>query len=520
MRLLALLTFGVSALILAPMFSPSHAAVESWTSRCSGLSKLSIPGLKVIESRIVPAGVAPAARYEPPVQLPEHCLLRGSFGTRTGVGGRTFEIRFELRMPAWNGRFLFEGGGDMDGVDWPAYGSLFGWLSPNALERGFAVVRTNSGHDSPNDNSLDGTWALDQQARIDYGFHALDRVTVTAKQIVAAYYGRPAQRSYFIGCSNGGRQAMLVGQRYPTYFDGVVAGNAAFNVTRIAPRLVWNTGVLSRIAKPGIGAFTEADMTLVANAVVKRCDALDGLADGMIQDLAACRFDVAELRCKEQKTASCLSAEQVTTYRQIIEGPKDSQGRPYYQRIPYDSGAGPWSGPDAANPTAGGLFMETLRYHSMTPPNLKLDAREVEFPAILEAVQGTAQINDAEATMLSTFASHGKLLIYHGSSDYGLSSFEIAHWYDQVKAANGPRTQDWARLFLVPGMQHCSGGHATDDFDPLIAIQNWVEKGEAPDRIIATGKTLPGVSRPLCPWPKVARYTGGDPNNADSFRCQ
>ena len=515
-------TLGIGVLVV--VFSTSPVAAQADNQRCAAMAQLSGNGFKVLEARSVKAGLMPAFVYDPATRVPDHCLVRGSFGKRVGVSGRTFEIRFELRMPDnWNGRFLFEGGANMDGVDWPAYGTLFGRETPSALERGFAVVRTNSGHTSPNNDSTDGTWALDQQARIDYAFHALDLVTVKAKQLVSAYYGHPAKRSYFMGCSNGGRQALLAAERYPTYFDGIVAGNAAFNLIRISPRLVWNKAVLSRIAKPKVGAFSRQDVKLVADAVVKKCDALDGLADGLIQDISACQreFDVGELTCKSKKNASCLTPEQVKTYRELIEGPKDPQGRPYYLPLPYNSGpALMWSGSKAADSRSSDLFTTTIRYLSTTPPDPTLDARDVKFPDIFKSIQGPASMMDAEATMLNSFASHGKFIIYHGSSDYALSSFAIAHWYNELAKANPQPTQDWARLFLVPGMGHCDGGHATDDFDPLAAIVNWVERGKAPNRIVATGKSMPGISRPLCPWPKVARYNGGNSKRASSFECR
>ncbi|MBB4614177.1 tannase/feruloyl esterase family alpha/beta hydrolase [Novosphingobium taihuense] len=499
-----------------------HSETGAPAGACANLKRLGTDDLRVLEAHDVQAGAAPAFYGEnDDLKMPDHCLMRGSFGERKGVGGRTFETRFELRMPArWNGRFVFEGGGNMDGVDWPAHGTLFGRLSPSALERGFAVVRTNGGHVSPGNNSTDGTWALDQQARIDYGFVALDRVAIAAKRIVAEYYGRPAERSYFVGCSNGGRQAMLVTQKFPSYFDGVVAGNAAFNLIRIAPRLTWTTAQLHKISRPGIGAFTKADLNLVAKEAVRQCDRLDGLADGLIQDMAACKIDPAVLQCKQGKVATCLSAVQVTTLKRIMAGPLDAQGKPYYAPLPYGSTPPYWAGEQAADPVAPSLFMDTMRYFATTPANPGLDARQVQFPGVFQSLVSTSEIVDAEGTMLNSFAPQSKLIIYHGTGDYALSAFELTRWYDRLGQDTGGHTQDWARLFLVPGMMHCGGGKATDEFDPLAAIQSWVEEGKAPDRIIATGKELPGISRPLCPWPKVARYRGGNPASAESFDCR
>jgi feruloyl esterase len=511
---------------------------RSCASLATLTSELASDGLLVKDSHIVSAGRVPESEklYEPSELLPEHCLLHGSFGSRVGVGGRSYELRFELRMPTnWNGRFLFEGGGDLDGVDWPAYGSLFGRLSPTALARGFAVVRTNSGHTSPTGSSSDATFAVDQQARIDYGFSALDRVTLEAKKIVDIYYGRQPAHSYFVGCSNGGRQAMEVTERFPLYFDGVVSGDPSFDISHLAPWMVQNVKVLSRIApKDANGhpilskAFSDTDLKLVLNTVMKQCDALDGLKDGMINDMAGCHFDPGILTCRGPKTPSCLTQDQVTAMSEVMQGPLDEAGRPIYRSFPYDAGfAQGWrvihlgtSATAVSNSFEATMGLVTLQYHSLTPPDPRLDPLTFSFPQALARVEQTAAMNDADWTFLDTFAAHGKLILYQGMSDYGLSANQLAAWYDRLHTDTGGHTEDWARLFLVPGMGHCDGGPSTDQFDPLAAIVSWVEHGKAPDRIIATGKHFPGESRPLCPWPKVARYVGGDTHEAQSFACR
>lgn len=524
------LAFGPAARAATP--------VRSCASLATLASDLGSDGLIVKDTRIVSAGRVPGSEtlYQPPELLPEHCLFRGSFGSRVGVGGRRYELQFELRMPTdWNGRFLFEGGGDLDGVDWPAYGSLFGRLTPPALARGFAVVRTNSGHMSPTGSSTDATFALDQQARIDYGFNALDRVTLEAKKIVGIYYGRAPARAYFVGCSNGGRQAMEVAERFPGYFDGIVAGDPSFDISHVAPWMVWNIQVLSRIAPKDSGghpilskAYSDSDLRLVVHAVLQQCDALDGVKDGMINDMAGCHFDPAVLTCRGPKTPSCLTKDQVTAMREVMQGPLDGAGKPIYRSFPYDTGfAGGWRAIHlGASPTALANGMEstmglaTLAYHSLTPPDPGLDPLTFSFPQALARIEQTAAMNDADWTFLNTYAAHGKLILYQGMSDYGLSADQLAAWYERLHTDTGGHTQDWARLFLVPGMGHCDGGPATDQFDPLTAIVSWVEHGKAPDRIIATGKHFPGESRPLCPWPKVARYVGGDSRKAQSFACR
>jgi hypothetical protein len=406
-------------------------------------------------------------------------------------------------------------------------------IRPPALARGFAVAGTDGGHRSP--SMTDPHFGLDQQARIDYAYNAVDKTTLVAKALIAQFYGRAPQHSYFVGCSNGGRQALIVAQRMPLEFDGVVAGDPTMRLAWTNVDQVWNEIVLARAAPqdsqghPIVSqALSAADLKLVSAAVVKQCDAYDGLADGMINDYPACHFDPAVLTCKGQETASCLAPKQVTALQQLMAGPHDSRGHALYAAFPYDSGiADPafqhmhfGTSPTAVNNSADALLgFGSLKYYAMTPPDPQFDPMHFDFDRDTVRVLETSKLNDADAAYLQSFASHGKLILYHGLSDQGLSPLDTAAWYDRLHGTTGGRTQDWARLFLVPGMTHCGGGSATDEFDMLTSIQSWVEDGHAPDRIIAQGKAFPGVTRPLCPYPQIARYTGGDPKSEQSFSC-
>lgn len=441
---------------------------------------------------------------------------------------------FELRMPTtWNGRFLFQGGGGLDGFVGPAYGTVTpqGSTAAPALARGFAVVSTDSGH-----QSFDASFAFDQQARLDFAYNALDKVTLEAKALIAAYYGRGPEHSYFMGCSNGGRHAMMAAQRLPLYFDGIIAGDPGFNLSHAAIGEAWDTAQFLKVApKDASGnsilsrAFTDADLKLVADAVLARCDDLDGLKDGMINNVRACRFDPAKLRCKKKGSTSCLSGPQVAALRAIFAGARDSHGRQLYAGWPYDAGiaspgwrqwklgTSPTAKADAANATLGA---SALALYFMTPPDPSLDVSHFDFDRDPARVEETSAINDAIGVMMSSFSSHGgKLLVFEGVSDPVFSANDIMAWYDRVHAAD-PEASTWARLFLVPGMTHCGGGPSTDDFDPLSAIVAWAEQGVAPDRLVASGRAFPGSSRPLCPYPKAARYDGGDAKDERSFRCE
>jgi hypothetical protein len=269
---------------------PAQNAASAFGPRCAALTGLSHPGVVIGEAESVPAGTtAPAGPGGPAVAsvLPEHCRVRGTIAPRVGQGGRTFGIGFELRLPAeWNGRFLFQGGGGMDGVVQPAVGTLANSSKGPALARGFAVVSTDAGHSG---SPVDASFGLDQQARIDYAYNALDKVTVEAKRLVEAFYGSAPRYSYMVGCSNGGRQALTLAQRMPLYYDGIVAGAPAMRFSGLAIGQVWNQRVVAGIApKDGEGrpilsrAFSDVDLRLVRDRVLARCDARDGLADGMI----------------------------------------------------------------------------------------------------------------------------------------------------------------------------------------------------------------------------------------------
>jgi hypothetical protein len=510
------------------------AVTDGAEARCGELRKLALSGLRVDDVRLVPAGPASVPAGAEPVDLPAHCLFQGTFEPRTGPQGERFGIGFELRLPlSWQGKLVFQGGGGLDGVLAPSYGTAAG-ARPPALARGFAVVSTDGGHRSG--SMIDAHFALDQQARIDYAYNAVDKTTLFAKLLIERFYGEAPRRSYFIGCSNGGRQAMVAAERMPLQFDGIVAGDPSFRLTRVNLDEVWNEIVAARAAprdvqgRPVLGSlFSESDLNLVAGAVLKKCDALDGLADGMINDYRACRFDPAVLTCKAAKSASCLTAKQVTALKEVMRGPRDSQGHALYASFPYDAGIGDpafrrmhFGTSDSAqtNSADATLGFDSLRYYSLTPPDPGFDPMKFDFDRDPARLAETAKINDADAVYMQSFAAHGKLILYHGLSDQGLSPLDTVAWYERARAHTSGPINEWARLFLVPGMTHCAGGPSTDRFDMLTVIDDWVEHGRAPERVVATGKAFAGVSRPLCPYPRVARYGGGDVKSEGSFVCK
>lgn len=525
---------AAASLALAAPLDAAFAQDAAPAVRCESLADFSSDRVVIETATLVPAGPGPSPRGEGP-PLPEHCLIQGMIDARVGADGENYGIGFEVRLPtAWNGRFLFQGGGGLDGVLSPALGAVADRSKPSALARGFAVASTDGGHRS--ESGVDGTWALDQQARVDYGYNALGQATLEAKAVVDRYYGTAPEHSYFMGCSNGGRQALTASQRFPLYFDGIVAGDPAIRFSRLVAAQAWNSQVPARIAprdeegRPILSrAFSDGDLQLVKTRLLERCDALDGLADGMINDFLACDFDPGELQCEAEKTDACLTEEQVVALRDLHEGPRNSRGEPLYGAFTYDTGIGgsAWRGmhlgdSESGEPNSGDLSIgaTAMRYLMLTPPDPEFDTLSFDFDRDMARIVETGELTDADATYLETFARHGKMIVYNGLSDQGMATGALTDWYERMVSDTGPAGAEAVRLFLIPGMTHCAGGEATDQFDMLDAIVAWVEEGRAPDRVIATGDAFPGVSRPLCPYPQIARYEGGDERDAGSFACR
>ena len=526
---------GLVALLGLATTGPARAADSPGRTACEALRTLSTADFEVDTAEWIGATHLPSGPPGATVAVPDHCLFRVVLGARPSpIQDLKFGTSIELRLPAaWNGRLLFQGGGGLDGVLNPALGNVSGY--PPALARGFAVVSNDGGHRGR--SNVDVRFGADQQARLDFAYQSVERSTREAKALLTRYYGRKPDYSYFVGCSTGGREAMLAAQRLPLEFDGVVAGNASYNLTRVVVNQVFSIQAITRIApKDATGrpemykAYSDSQLKGVADAVLRQCDALDGLRDGMINDFQACHFDPGTLVCGTRgapDARSCLSSAQAATLRKVQGGARDSRGIALYGSFPFDTGiAGPaWRamhlGTPKTEPANATLGRDTLRHYVLTPATPDFDPLKFDFDRDMARTTQTAAINDAVATLHDAFAGHGgKLIVYHGLSDQAMSTGVLVNWYEHVTPRTPAGPQDWARLFLVPGMTHCGGGQSTDQFDMVSAIQSWVEEKRAPDRVIASGRAFPGVTRPLCPYPEVARYQGGDTNDANSFACQ
>jgi acetyl esterase/lipase len=520
-------------------------------------SSLAISGLKVTSTDSVAAktdAAAPADNY------PAHCLVRGTLNDRTGVDGKPYAIGYEVRLPtAWNGKFFYQGGGGTDGIIVPALGSVLNSTQTNALTQGYAVATSDGGH---NTGQSDVGFGLDPQARKDYGYNAVGTLTPAAKQIVARTYGRNPDRSYFMGCSNGGRDAMVAAARFADQFDGLVAADPGFNLPKAAIAQQWDTQQFMSAAAPGQlpkDAFPQSTINLVASRILAKCDALDGVVDGMVNNRSACQsaFNLATdvPTCTAAPDGTCITAAQKSALQKIFDGAKNSGGSSLYANWPWDpgiAGAG-WrfwkldagfapvpfntiigasamgyvfsTPPDAPSLADGGLGYQ-LRF------NMDTDAPKIFQKTSVFDQSAMDFMTPPDATHLAALKSRGgKMIVYHGTGDPVFSPNDTMAWYDAVSAAD-KSAPDYTRLFLVPGMNHCTGGPATDRFNMLPVLEKWVEQGVAPESVTAAVNPAdPDVianrwpatrTRPLCAYPKQAVLKPGatDTESAGSFICQ
>jgi hypothetical protein len=503
-------------------------------------SAASLPATTVTPTYVPPGTKRPgnAATGDP---LGGHCTVTGAMNPRTGQDGKPYYIGFQLSLPdQWNGRFLYVGGGGNDGTLRDTTASpQAGIKSP--LAQGYAVVSTDAGHQG----TLAAGFGFDPQARTDHAYNAHDKTAQAAKALIAQRYGRGPDRSYFQGCSGGGRQGMMFSQRFPAYFDGIVATAPAMRVSSGATiAAMWNNIEFTKAApldgsgKPILAqAFSNADLNLVAGAVTAACDAADGAADGMVNNFRACTFNPAVLQCSGAKTDSCLSAPQVTALQRVFAGPRNSAGVSLYAGQPWDPGiaAGGWrawtlgtSGTATPNSAYNALMSDALRHEFFTPPDPGFDILAFNFdtdPARMEAFSAVYDTH-RDATLSAFKARGGKLLFVHGMADPIFSALDTQAYYERLATNNGglAAVQSFSRAFFVPGMNHCGGGPATDAFDSLQAVVDWVEKGQAPEVIAAaapaTSAYFPNRTRPLCPYPKFAKYKGsGSLEDAANFTC-
>jgi feruloyl esterase len=513
-------------MVLAGAAFAAGSAAEAGTLDCvKDKVAIRLPaGVEITGAVVVPpaaSGTVRPSASRPPiaVALPAYCRISGVINARVGAAGRTYGVRFELAMPDdWNGRLLFQGGGGTNGVINPPVGAQATGDRP-ALTRGFAVVSTDGGHKS--DRGFDSSFNADQQAALDFAQASVSTTTIVAKQIVAAHYGKAAHHSYIVGCSTGGREAMLAAERYPDLFDGVVSGAPAMRTgfSNIATSYI--TVTLNRAAAlDGQGRptplFSPADKALILNAMLADCDALDGLKDGVIAKFGACHFRPARIACKDGKQASCLSSAQVQALETAFLPPRDAAGAVIYPSFPWDTGI------VAEGPGIPGILTTGVP----TPLGPANTALAIDLDQRVQTVRsdGGQMLSDTSIwTNLSTFLDRGgKIIWYHGTSDPWFSPFDTQSYFERAAKTNGARWNSSARLYMVPGAGHCGGGANTfDQFDLLMPIVDWVEHGTAPAGVPAHRNLPVPADRPLCPWPTYPQYRGnGDAGRLESFECR
>ncbi|MGH8149760.1 MAG: tannase/feruloyl esterase family alpha/beta hydrolase [Steroidobacteraceae bacterium] len=512
---------AVSPLAGAQAFSDAKSALVDYSTAtrapartCVSLERFRSRDLREIRSE--PVGATASA--------PSFCRVTGVLAP---------EIAFEITLPdRWNGRFYMFGNGGLAGE---SLHSPFRIAQRDAaLRNGFAVAQTNTGHDARKEPG--GTFVLSNPEKaIDYAYRATNLTVVTAKAVVRRYYGIAVERSYWDSCSNGGRQGLIEAQRYPRDFDGILVGSPWIDQTGFTIGALWNQRAVGSVT------LSAGKLALLAKFVMAKCDAVDGLKDGLISDPRNCRFDARRdvpACAAGTDDDSCLTAAQAEAVMKVYSGPL-SHGKPLYpgymlgsEAVVPGRGGTPsvsgWIGTIVAgapgrDPADFDLADNIMRYLVFTPPRPGYDYRTFNFDRDAHLLARWGRTVNATDADLSAFRHRGgKLLMTDGWADPILQPLVGVRYYERAVARNGPDTPEFFRLFMVPGMGHCGGGIGTDRFDAMTALIDWVEKGRAPAVIQASRVVGNRVvrSRPLCPYPEVARYSGkGSINEATNFSC-
>ena len=512
---------------------------------CESLTRLTLPYTSITSSLIVAEGpfagaAGPGRGSAQPITVPAHCEVKGVIRP-----SKDSEIKFAVWLPpaaGWNGKYRQQGNGGWAGTI--PYAALI-----DPLRRGYAVAATDDGHEAA---GLGAAWAIGHPEKvIDFGYRSVHETSVQAKAIARAFYGREAGRSYFDGCSDGGREALMEAQRYPDDFSGILAGAPANNWSHLFTQFVWNEQ--AQLKTPG-SSIPPAKLPAIQRAVLAACDRVDGISDGLIEDPRACRFDPAVLTCTGADGSDCLTAAQVDTLKKIYAGPKNPRtGEPIFPGQPpgteaVQGGWAAWITPASPEASIQAGFGNSY-YGHVVFEDPKWDFRSLDFDrhvALGDAKAGPV-LNSTSPDLRSFRAAGGKLIQYHGWGDAAISALSSIDYYESVRAflskypdarSEASRgSEEFYRLFMVPGMGHCGGGAGPNRFgnggvstsadpehDIFLALERWVEQGVAPDRVAGAGTAADdpskSLTRPLCVYPRVARYQGsGDPNAAASFAC-
>jgi feruloyl esterase len=503
----------------AALFAGSLAALAA---DCGALARLSLPNTAIAAAQLEPAGSFQPPSGQPIPDLPAFCRVAGTIRPSADS-----DIQFEVWMPAegWTKKFQGVGNGGFAGAI--SYGGL-----AETVRKGYAGASTDTGHKG---SGRDAPWALNHPEKIiDFGHRAIHELTVKAKAIVTAYYGEAPARSYFNSCSNGGRQALMEAQRYPGDYDGIIAGAPANDWVH----LMANGANLTKTLLADPAAYIPAGkLPAIEAAALAACDLSDGVKDGVVENPGGCRFDTRVLLCQGSETDACLTAPQLKSLDLIYGGLRDKTGKTLLPGYPHSGeadrgGFGPWI--TGAEPGKSALYaFSTNFFKYMVHSDPSWDIKSFDTERDLKAAIKLAPILSATDPDLTEFHKRGgKLILYHGWCDAAIPAGSTINYYESVvKKMGAPRAAEFVRLFLMPGVQHCAGGAGPSDFgqggpaqsvphlNVSAALERWVEQGVAPEEIIARRQN-PLRTRPICAYPRTARYTGAGPtDDAASFVC-
>ena len=508
-----MLRLMIAAMIVVPtlgMPAPTAAAT------CERLSALSLPNATITAASSVTSGAftIPASTVVPNQAaagreisgLPPFCRVAATL-----TPSRDSDITIEVWMPLsdWNHRFLGVGNGGRSGAI--SYGAMV-----PALKAGYAVTSTDTGHQSAGN---DAAWAMGHpEKQIDFGYRAVHEMTVRAKAIVEAFYGAAPQHAYWNGCSSGGKQGLKEAQEFPEDYDGIVAGAPANAWTRLSTSMI---AVAQVAAAPG-GAIPETKYPLIHRAVLQQCDRLDGVEDGLLENPARCPFNPGVLQCKDGDSPTCLTGPQVATLKRAYAPTRSAGGGTVFPGLAMGGERG-WG----RLPQPFAIGESHYKYVVFADPAWDFRTFDVDRDlAKADAIDRTVGHLNATDPNLDAFRKRGgKIIQYHGWNDQQISPQNSIDYHETVVSRLGDRhdADEFYRLFMVPGMMHCRGGEgATDRFDALAAVAEWVEHGIAPSTINASSVKDGSVkrTRPLCPYPLVARWSGsGNPDEASTFAC-
>lgn len=527
-------TVTIAALLLAGSVSTALAKPDCTVD---ALNALHVPGVLVTQATATAAdGVQPA-----------HCAVQGTMVTR-GDRAPAGSARFALQLPdAWKQRFFFMGVGGNAGTLTPSVNATD---RLSALGKGYATIVQDSGHAG---NGTDAGWLKtpdgkrDTAKMVDFLYRAAHSVTITGKQFAKAYYAAPVQHAYFDGCSTGGRMAMMEAERYPSDFDGIIAGDPAMDYRSTLLRFAVQKAALSSPA----AYLPQATLAMVDRIVTAKCDAIDGATDGLVQNPWACKVKPTDLICRNGATADCLSPEQAQVLQTYTSPLHDRHGHVLYPgwaltNLSGPRGAGYWNTGDTAPnlqtpeapwgndpndaPRGWSFARQALSFWMGMGPEQSMLGLDIDpktntagdtLIAALDKTFGAAETKNP-AKMAAFIQQGRKMILYHGTSDPAIPAARSVRFYGDLSRTLHGSAAASVRLFLVPGMQHCSGGIGPDQFDTLSAIEAWVEHGKAPDAIAASTKPDSAAphSLPLCPFPRQARYSGaGATTDASNWAC-